>query len=46
MFSPNGMMDADGPRAVRTLLSESMDKVRGATIDLSKTYTNEFINGR
>jgi hypothetical protein len=28
---------------VRTLLAGSMAKVRGAAIDLSKTYTNEFI---
>ena len=42
MFSPDGKMTADGPEAVRTLLAASMDKVRNATIDLSKTYTNEF----
>jgi len=46
MFSPDGVMEADGAEAVRTLLAESMDKVRGATIDLSKTYTNELVNGR
>lgn len=46
MFSPDGAMVAAGAEAVRTLLAESMDKVRNATIDLSKTYTNEFVNGR
>ena len=46
MFSTDGVMPAEGPAAVRTLLAESMDKVRGATIDLSKTYTNEFVSGR
>lgn len=46
MFSPDGVMDADGAQAVRTLLEGSMEKVRNARIDLSKTYTNEFINGR
>jgi NitT/TauT family transport system substrate-binding protein len=46
MFSPDGMMAADGAEAVRTLLARSMDKVRTATIDVSKTYTNEFIPGR
>jgi NitT/TauT family transport system substrate-binding protein len=46
MFSPNGMMDAEGAQAVRILLAGSMEKVRDATIDLSKTYTNEFVNGR
>ena len=37
---------ADGAVAVQKLLAGSMDKVRGATIDLSKTYTNELLNGR
>jgi sulfonate transport system substrate-binding protein len=46
MFSVDGRMTADGAAAVRTLLDGSMDKVRGATIDLSKTYTNELVNGR
>ena len=39
-------MSAEGPQAVRTLLEGSMEKVRGARIDLAKTYTNEFIDGR
>ena len=30
MFSPDGLMDADGAEAVRTLLAGSMEKVRGA----------------
>jgi NitT/TauT family transport system substrate-binding protein len=46
MFSPDGVMDADGAQAVRTLLAGSMEKVRNASIDLSKTYTNDFIPGR
>jgi sulfonate transport system substrate-binding protein len=46
MFSPDGVMNADGAEAVRTLLAQSMDKVRNATIDLSATYTNELVNGR
>jgi NitT/TauT family transport system substrate-binding protein len=46
MFSPDGLMAAEGAEAVRTLLASSMDKVRAATIDVSKTYTNEFIHGR
>ena len=44
MFSPDGLMSADGPEAVRRLLAQSNDKVRTATIDLSKTYTNEFVS--
>jgi NitT/TauT family transport system substrate-binding protein len=46
MFSPDGMMDAAGAQAVRELLAESMEKVRGAQFDVTHTYTNEFINGR
>ena len=46
MFSLDGMMPADGAQAVRALLAASMDKVRDATIDVSKTYTNEFVSGR
>ena len=39
-------MAADGAEAVQTLLAGSMENVRSATIDLSKTYTNEFMHGR
>jgi len=46
MFSPDGLMAADGAESVRKLLAESIDKVRKANIDLSRTYTNEFVNGR
>jgi NitT/TauT family transport system substrate-binding protein len=46
MFSPDGVMEAGGAEAVRTLLAESMDKVRHARIDPAKTYTNEFVSGR
>ena len=46
MFSPDGMMAPEGAEAVRTLLAGSLEKVRTATIDVSKTYTNEFIHGR
>jgi sulfonate transport system substrate-binding protein len=46
MFSPDGVMAAEGAEQVRTLLAGSMDKVRAATIDMAKTYTNEFVHGR
>jgi NitT/TauT family transport system substrate-binding protein len=46
MFSPDGLMDAAGAEAVRALLAGSMEKVRTTQINLSQTYTNEFINGR
>jgi NitT/TauT family transport system substrate-binding protein len=46
MFSTDGVMDPAGAAAVHTLLAGSIDKVHSATIDLAKTYTNEFIPGR
>jgi NitT/TauT family transport system substrate-binding protein len=46
MFSPDGMMSAEGAEIVRTLLAGSLEKVRTADLDLSKTFTNEFIHGR
>jgi NitT/TauT family transport system substrate-binding protein len=46
MFSPDGLMTADGAQTVHQLLAASMDTVGKASIDVSKTYTNEFINGR
>jgi NitT/TauT family transport system substrate-binding protein len=46
MFSPDGTMDLQGAEAVKTLLAGSMEKVKAADIDLSKTFTNEFIHGR
>jgi NitT/TauT family transport system substrate-binding protein len=44
MFSPDGRMTPDGAESVRRLLAGSMEKVRDHTIDLSKTYTNEFVS--
>jgi NitT/TauT family transport system substrate-binding protein len=46
MFSPDGRMDPAGAEAVQRLLAGSMEKVHDARIDLSRTYTNEFIHGR
>jgi NitT/TauT family transport system substrate-binding protein len=46
MFGVDGVMPADGAAVVRDVLSASMEKVRAATIDLSKTYTNEFVERR
>jgi NitT/TauT family transport system substrate-binding protein len=46
MFSPDGRMSAEGAEVVRTLLAGSLEKVRTANLDLSKTFTNEFIHGR
>lgn len=43
MFSIDGRMNPDGAAAVLDLLAGSLEKVRAATIDLSRTYTNEFV---
>jgi NitT/TauT family transport system substrate-binding protein len=43
IFSHDGVMPADGAEAVRAVLAGWMEKVRTATIDLSQTYTNEFV---
>jgi NitT/TauT family transport system substrate-binding protein len=46
MYSPDGVMDMDGAEAVKRLLTQSMEKVRTATIHLAQTYTNEFVPQR
>jgi NitT/TauT family transport system substrate-binding protein len=46
IFSPDGMMDASGAEAVRRVLAVSSEKVRNASIDMSATFTNEFVRGR
>jgi NitT/TauT family transport system substrate-binding protein len=46
IFSTDGAMTAEGAAAVHRLLAASMENVRKATIDLSTTYTNEFLHGR
>ncbi|MDE3155134.1 MAG: ABC transporter substrate-binding protein [Acidobacteriota bacterium] len=43
MFSPDGLMPADGAQAVESLLAFSLPKVRQAHVDLSRTYTNRFV---
>lgn len=42
MLSPDGRLTPESAAAVRKVLSISLDDVRNATIDLDKTYTNEF----
>jgi len=46
MYSPDGAMSVEGAEVVRQLLAGSLEKVRTTPIDLSKTFTNEFIHGR
>ena len=44
IFSPDGVMDAHGAEAVRKVLAVSSEKVRNTRIDISKTFTNEFLD--
>lgn len=43
MFTADGVMPEDGPKTVLAVLSEFSKNVKGKTIDLSKTYTTEFV---
>jgi len=43
MFTADGVMPEDGPKTVLTVLSEFSKNVKGKQIDLSKTYTTEFV---
>ncbi|MBY3595127.1 ABC transporter substrate-binding protein [Rhizobium bangladeshense] len=43
MFTAGGVMPEDGPRTVLAVLSEFSKNVKGKQIDLSKTYTTEFV---
>jgi NitT/TauT family transport system substrate-binding protein len=44
MFTADGVMPADGPPTVLTVLSTFDKTVKGKTIDLSKTFTTSFVN--
>jgi NitT/TauT family transport system substrate-binding protein len=44
MYSQNGRMDPKGAQAVLAVFSQSSPEVANAKIDLSKTYTNQFID--
>ncbi len=44
MFTPDGAMPATGPETVLKVLSTVNRQVRGKAIDLSKTYTMEFVS--
>ncbi len=43
MFTPDGVMPAGGPETVLAVLGAFSKNVKGKTIDLSKTYTTEFV---
>ncbi|KAA2252562.1 ABC transporter substrate-binding protein [Solihabitans fulvus] len=42
MFTTDGIMPADGPQTVLTVLNSFDPTVKGHTIDLAKTFTTEF----
>jgi NitT/TauT family transport system substrate-binding protein len=44
MFTPDGVMPASGPPTVLKVLAEFNKALQGKTIDLSKTYTTEFVS--
>jgi NitT/TauT family transport system substrate-binding protein len=43
MYSQTGRMDPKGAQAVLDVFSQSVPAIRDAKIDLSKTYTNEYV---
>jgi NitT/TauT family transport system substrate-binding protein len=43
MYTPDGVMPADGPQTVLNVLNAFDPSVKGHTIDLTKTYTTEFV---
>jgi NitT/TauT family transport system substrate-binding protein len=45
MFSPDGLMQPEGPEAVLEVLSLSVPEVGDAEIEVDDTYTNEFVTG-
>ncbi|MEO7242962.1 MAG: ABC transporter substrate-binding protein, partial [Variovorax sp.] len=43
MFTVDGVMPPDGPQTVLNVLSGFSKNLKGKTVDLSKTYTTEFV---
>jgi NitT/TauT family transport system substrate-binding protein len=45
MFSPDGLMPSDGPQTVLSIENKYVSTMvgKGSSIDLSKTYTNQFV---
>jgi NitT/TauT family transport system substrate-binding protein len=46
MFTPDGKMPADGPATVLKVLSAFNPSVKGKHIELTKTYTSEFVDAK
>jgi len=45
MYSTTGRMDPKGAQAVLAVFSQSVPEVAKANIDLTRTYTNQFVDG-
>jgi len=43
-FSPDGKMPADGPPVVVDIETKYVPSMKGKTFDISKSYTNEFVD--
>jgi NitT/TauT family transport system substrate-binding protein len=43
MFTADGVMPEDGPKTVLAVLSQGNKNIEGKQIDLSKTFTSEFV---
>jgi NitT/TauT family transport system substrate-binding protein len=43
MYSIDGRIKPESPEAVRKVLAGSLERVRNAQVDLSRTYSNEFL---
>ena len=43
MYSSDGVIRDEAAQAVKRVLGLSLEKVRSANVDLSRTYTNEFL---
>jgi sulfonate transport system substrate-binding protein len=43
-FSPDGKMPATGPQVVADIEAKYISSMKGKTVDLTKTYTNDFVN--
>ena len=46
MYSPDGIMSAEGAEAVKKVLSLSLEKVRAANVDTAQTFTNELVKSK
>jgi NitT/TauT family transport system substrate-binding protein len=44
MYTPDGVMPAGGPQTVLNVLSAFDPGVKGHDIDLSKTFTTQFVS--